>query len=216
VQAALARAGSARPATAASFTELREILGHDWSDDRFRAALAVRAYLKTEYEVDREPDRRRMLDVVGRSTAIASDVVGAAADSITAVRRPMFWLARLGRLIAGAAALATQPSMGYLPRIVFRNIAALAFLVGILLVVVGIAGVGGAQKAGWLILAVTAVAQVTVWAATWWVGAPDRRPGRSSSRLWRLLAEAVIAVVVSAVVLTSVVGAAEIVDWISD
>ena len=216
VSAAQSRADSVGSTSGASLDELRELLGADWSDDRLRAALAVRAHIADEYEIQREPDRRRMLDVVGRGTSIASEVVGAAADANKAVGRPMFWVGRVGRLLAGLAALATSPSLKYLPRIVFRNVAVIAFLVGIVLIVLGILGVDAAQKAGWVVLAVTGVAQIAVWAATAWVGAPDRRPGRRWSRLWRWLVRAAIAVVVSALVVAAAIGVADVIDRIVD
>jgi patatin-related protein len=81
VAAALANPGTADPKPAASLDELRELLGADWSDETLRNALAVRAYLKEKYEVDRSVDWGQRLDVVSRATSITSSVVAGAARS---------------------------------------------------------------------------------------------------------------------------------------
>jgi patatin-related protein len=213
---ALANAAISASVTGTSLDELEGILGEDWSETRLREALAVRAYLKSTFSVEREPDRRQMLDVVGRAMSISSDVVGAAADTNKAIGTPLFWVARVGRMITGLAALATPPSLGYLPRLIFRNVAAIAVLTGILLIVLGILGLGGAQRAGWVVILITAVAQAAVWAATSWVGAPDRKPGSRRGRFGRWLVRAAITLVVVALVALVLVGAAEMIDRVSD
>jgi patatin-related protein len=214
VTEALAKAGTAVSTSGASLDELRAILGPDWNDERLGAALAVRAHLDDKFDVDTTPDRRQTLDVVGRATSITSDVVGAAADGITSMQRPMFWLGRVGRLVAGLAALATPPRLGYLPRIVFRNLAVIAFLLGLVLVVLGIFGLEDARKPGWVLLAVTSAAQIAVWVATAWVGAPDRRPGRRSS--WKWLLRAVLGLLAVAVVAAAAIGVADVIERIRD
>jgi hypothetical protein len=92
----------------------------------------------------------------------------------------------------------------------------IALLVGVVLIVLGILGVEGTTRAGWIVLGVTAVAQIAVWVATAWVGAPSRTPGKSWSRLWRWLVRAVIAVVVVGLVCATIWGIADAVDWIRD
>jgi patatin-related protein len=213
---ALTKADTAQPRSGSSLDEFRELLGPDWTDERLRAALAVRACLDDEHEVEREPDRQKMLNVVGRAATISSDVVGAAADSIKSFGKPLFWVARVGRLLTGLAALATPPRFGYLPRTVFKNVAAIAFLIGIVLVLLGILGVDGAHKSGWIVLGLTALAQVVVWAATAWIGAPSRNPGNWPSRLWKWVVRFLITLVVVALLAATGLGVVEAIDRISD
>ena len=120
------------------------------------------------------------------------------------------------QLMMALAALATAPRQGELPRIVFRNIAVIAFLVGLALIGLGILGLGDAQKSGWILIVITIVAQLAVWIATAWVGAPDRAPGKTWSWLWRWLVGAAIAVIVAFLVVATAIGIAEIVDRITD
>jgi hypothetical protein len=214
VVAALREKSAATSRSGASLDELRELLGEDWTDRRLREALAVRAHLATKFTAPTQVKRDQMLDVVGRGTSITSDVVGAAADVSKSALKPIFWAGRIGRLLAGLAALATRPSAKELPRLVFRNVAAIALVVGIVLILLGIVGLDGAQRAGWTILAVTAIAQIAVWVTTAWVGAPPRRPGASSRN--KGLLRAVIGAVVAAIVVLAAVGAFHLVDRIVD
>jgi predicted acylesterase/phospholipase RssA len=216
---ALKDAPTAVPLSGAAPADLIALLGPGWDADSLQAALAVRACLATTHEVDREPDRRQMLNVVGRGTSISSEVVGAAADSIRAPKKPLFWVARVGRLLTGLAALAT-PRARSLPRLVFRNVAVIALLIGVALIVLGILGVEGAQMSGWIVLGATALAQVAVWAATAWVGAPSRRPGERRSRLGRWLLRFVITIVtivlLAALFFGLVEGGEEVIDWLDE
>jgi patatin-related protein len=212
VTSALAHPDPRMPRSGASSEDLCELLG--WDAQRLEAALKVEHHLATEYEPPTEPERRAMLDVVGRSTSIASEIVGAAADSVTSLKSPMAWAGRSGRLLTGLAALATQPREGYLARLVFRNVAVIVLLVGLVLIVLGILGLEGASRAGWLVLAVTAIAQVAVWAATAWVGAPTRVPGKRWPRLWRWIVRALVAVVAVLLVWAAIRGIADVIDWI--
>ena len=214
VTAALDQPDTRLPRSGASPQDLCDLLG--WDAERLDAALRVRHSLATTYVAPTEPERRAMLDVVGRSTTIASDIVGAAADSVSSLKSPMAWAGRSGRLLTGLAALATQPREGYLARLVFRNVAVIALLVGLVLIVLGILGLGGAARAGWIVLAVTAVAQIAVWAATAWVGAPTRVPGRRWPRIWRWIVRALIAVAVVALVWAALRGIGDAIDWIDD
>jgi hypothetical protein len=63
---------------------------------------------------------------------------------------------------------------------------------------------------------ITIVAQVAVWIATAWVGAPDRAPGKTWSWLWRWLVGAAIAVIVAFLVVATAIGIAEIVERFTD
>lgn len=214
VAAAIRKKSPAASRSGASLDELRELLGDEWTDERLGDALAVRAYLAEDFSAPTEMNRRKMLDVVGRGTSITSDVVGAAADASKSALKPIFWAGRIGRLLTGLAALATRPSAAELPRLMFRNVVAIALVTGVALILLGILGLGGAQRAGWTILLVTAIAQIAVWVTTAWVGAPPRRPGASSGR--KHVVRAGIGIVVAAVVVLAAVGAFHLVDRIVD
>jgi patatin-related protein len=96
---ALANAGTAKPRSRVTLDELRELLGPDWNDETLRSALAVRAYLADEHEVDRSVEWGERLDVVARATSITSAVVaGAAGSAPRAARVPLLLAARAGRL----------------------------------------------------------------------------------------------------------------------
>jgi patatin-related protein len=106
---ALAKAGTAEPKPRATLDELRELLGADWNDETLRSALAVRAYLAKEYEVDRSVEWGEKLDVVARATSITSAVVaGAAGSAPRAARVPLLLAARAGRLARWGVGLAAR------------------------------------------------------------------------------------------------------------
>jgi patatin-related protein len=214
VVAALREKGTATSRCGVSFDDLRELLGEEWTDQRLREALAVRAYLATHFTAPTEMKRRSMLDVAGRGTAITSDVVGAAASTSKSALKPIFWAGRIGRLLAGLAAISTRPEKRELPRVIFRNVAVVALVVGITLVVLGVFGLGGAQRAGWMILLTTALAQVAVWLTTAWIGAPSRRPGARQTWQWAL--RGVLGAIVAVTVALAVVGGFHVADLVID
>jgi patatin-related protein len=203
----------AGPQSGATPAQLLELLGEGWTDERLGQALAVREHLADDYTAPTQSDRRKMLDIVGRGTAITSDVVGAEADRSRSPLKPIFWLGRIGRVVAGLATLATRPSAAELPRVVFRNVVTIAIALGAVLIVVGALGLEGVAKAGWTIAVVALVAQVAVWLTTFWVGAEPRQPGaRSKKRFLRAAigTAVVVTVVLAGIGLLAVVG--EIVD----
>jgi patatin-related protein len=215
VTAAIKDKSPAASRTGASLDDLRELLGDEWTDQRLGEALAVRAYLATEFTAPMQMDRRKMLDVIGRGTTITSDVVGAASDATKSFRKPLFWAGRIGRLLTGLAAVASRRKVGELPRLVFGNIAAIAILVvAPVLILLGILGLEGAQRAGWTIGVVALVSVAAVWVTTAWIGPPSRKPGASRWRKRAVRASTGFVVVV--IVLLAAVGGLYLVDKIAD
>jgi patatin-related protein len=213
VAEAIRKHSPASPRSGGKTAELLELLGEGWTDERLAEALAVREHLATRFTAPTEKNRRKMLDVIGRGTSITSDVVGAEADRSQSALKPIFWVGRLGRIVAGLAALATRPRAAELPRIVFRNVAVIALALGFLLIILDVLGVDGVAKAGWTIAIVTAIAQLAVWLTTAWVGAEPRHPGaRSRKRFLR----GVIGTIVALMVVLAAIGAFHVVDRIVD
>jgi Protein of unknown function (DUF3376) len=203
----------AGPRSGATAAELLELLGEGWTDERLAEALAVREHLADDFTAPTDRNRRKMLDVIGRGTSVASDVVGAEADRSQSALKPIFWVGRIGRIVAGLAALATRPSAAELPRIVFRNVVMIALVLGAALIILDVLGVEGVAKAGWTIAIVTVIAQLAVWLTTAWVGAAPRRPGARRSR--RFL-RGVIGTIVGLTVVLAAIGAFYVVDKIVD
>jgi patatin-related protein len=204
---------AAAPRSGVAAGELLELLGDGWTDDRVAEALAVREHLAVDFTAPMQTERRKMLDVIGRGTSIASDVLGAEADRSRSTLKPIFWAGRIGRILAGLAALATRPSSRELPRVVFRNLVAIGLVLGVVLIVIGALGLEGVAKAGWTIAIVTAISQVAVWLATAWVGATPRRPG---ARRYRRILRGLISTIVCAIVVLAAIGTFSAVDWIVD
>jgi patatin-related protein len=214
VRTAVREHGAAATRSGASLVELREILGDWWTDDRLQEALAVQDHLAEHFTAPTEMGRREMLDVIGRGMSITSDVVGAAADSTKSARKPVFWVGRLGRLLTGLAALATRPRASELPRTMFRNVAVIAFVAGIALILLGLLGLEDAHKIGWTILAITAVAQIAVWLTTAWVGAPSRRPG--ASWRWKWFVRFAVGLIAVLTVVLAAIGLDRLIDKITN
>jgi patatin-related protein len=210
---ALREHSAAGPRSGATTAELLELLGEGWTAERLAEALAVREHLADDFTAPTERDRRKMLGVIGRGTTITSDVVGAEADRSQSALKPIFWVGRIGRIVTGLAALATRPSAGELPRIVFRNVVVIALVLGAVLIILDALGLEGVAKAGWTIAIVTMIAQIAVWLTTAWVGAAPRRPGAHWNR--RFL-RGVIGTIAGLTVVLAAIGGFYVVDWIVD
>jgi patatin-related protein len=102
------------------------------------------------------------LKLAGRAIAITGDVLRGVSGERPLLSTPMFWVARIGRLLWGFAELAV-PS-GLRVHGLQRYWMQLALIVGLTLIVLGvIAGVDGAQSSGWIVIGAVAVITVAGW-----------------------------------------------------
>ena len=105
----------------------------------------------------------RAWQLAGRGVAITGDVLeGVSKRRRHVPSKPMFWLARIGRMLWGFAELAV-PS-GIRVHGVQRYWAQIAMLLGAILVAFGVVGgVDGAESSGWIIIGAVAFVTVTGW-----------------------------------------------------
>ncbi|HLG10108.1 MAG TPA: patatin-like protein [Gaiellaceae bacterium] len=209
-------AALAKPiAPAEDAAKLLDLLGPGWDTARLDRARAVREYLKTDYDVDRTLDDAKILSVVGRATTITGDVLKVAGDARSVPTKPLFWVSRFGRLLWGLAELATPRRATSLPRVVFRNIALVTLLVGVVLVVLGVAGVEAAQKVGWIVIAAVLGACLVVWLTAGWLRIPPRQPERAWMTVVRALLLFAAAATLAAIAVADDLPRSSIAGWIA-
>lgn len=120
------------------------------------------ACFRDNYEGPLDPEVA--LRLAGRAAAITGAVLEGEGKRYPVLTKPLFWLARVARLIWGFAELLLPG--GTTLRSLIRRWANLGLLCGAVLIAVGIAtGTASARHTGWTLVAATLVGQLGAWAA---------------------------------------------------
>jgi hypothetical protein len=90
--------------------------------------------------------------------------------------KPWFWGSRVGRLAWGIAEIAMPRPPWTIPGLLFQYWSQIAILLAAVLILLGVVGVEGAQKVGWILLAVVVGARAIVWLAEQLMAPPRPRP----------------------------------------
>ncbi|HEY2940340.1 MAG TPA: DUF3376 domain-containing protein [Gaiellaceae bacterium] len=114
--------------------------------------VALREFLRTKFSVDRRLDPRTGLRAAGRGSRVLGQMLDAMPGN-PALKRPAAWMIRFGSVLWGLVELATP---GTWWRVGFRYWLGVILAISLVLIVVGILfAVPGAQKTGWVLVALT-------------------------------------------------------------
>ena len=112
----------------------------------------LRQFLATSFTVNRRLDARTGLRALGRGSRVLGQVIDAIPGN-KAVKRPAAWMARFGSLLWGLVELATP---GTWWRRGFHYWLAVLLAIALLLLAIGVVfSVPGAQKSGWIVVALS-------------------------------------------------------------